>query len=62
MTEYIVLKQMGEASEAHWKVVPGTTVREAADKGGDGQYVQVPARSFKPVTAKKKQTTRIEIS
>lgn len=34
-------------------------IRAVAEKKGDGQYVAVPARSWKPVTVKVEQTTKV---
>lgn len=70
MTDYIVLKQEDLVSRGGadgpvlggWVVVEGSSLREAAVKNGEGTYVRVPARSFKPVVAKVEQATKVTLA
>jgi len=66
-TGYVVLKQEDVNAEAGigtdtWTKVEGATVKEAVEKGGEGIYVQVPKRSWKPRTAKVEQVKKVTLS
>ena len=65
MTDYIILK---ESEDGAWR--PAGTVRETssptrairvAAANENGVYVAVPARSWKPLTVKVEQTTKVTI-
>jgi hypothetical protein len=64
---YLVLRQITgldtETGETEgWVVVRDvTTVREAFEKHGEGTYVRVPKRSWKPQAAKVEQVSRVKI-
>ena len=54
---YLVLKQDGSGL---WGIAEGaSSLKEAVDKHGEGVYVQVPKRSWKPRTAKVEQVTKV---
>jgi hypothetical protein len=64
-TTYVVLKA-GEGD--HWKVIgvydnasAHAAVRDAAEEHGAGDYVAVPARSWKPVKATLEKTTVVKL-
>ncbi len=67
--EYLVLQQMDKQPEgvstgiAVYVVVPGvSTIREAFGKNGEGVYVRVPRRSWKPQTVKVEKVDRVKIT
>lgn len=64
MTEYLILKKEG----IHWAViaskVKASSGRRAIAIGpldGEGEYVAVPERSFRPLPVKTEQTTKVTI-
>jgi len=52
---YVVLRQDGQG----WFAVEGATRQEAAEINGEGVYVQIPKRSWKPATAGTKTETKV---
>lgn len=65
MTEYTLLHYNSETNS--WERIQGnvaaTSPRRAlvAGKVGEGEYVAVPARSWKPLTVTVEQTTKVTI-
>jgi hypothetical protein len=71
-TEYVVLKKTQTTADEpkRWGEVKTVTARSAveairaaipAQSGQEGTFIAVPARSFKPVTVKVEQTTRVRV-
>lgn len=65
MTKYLILtRNLGgdwtayETFEAH---SAGQAVKLAAEQEGDGTYVAIPAKSFKPVTVRTETVTRVHL-
>ncbi len=57
---YLVLAQDGSGG---WVEVPNAaTIREAFEKHGEGVYVRVPRRSWKPQTVKVEKVDRVKIT
>ena len=63
MTEYMILKKEGISWE-YISVAEASSTKRAltvATLDGDGEYVAVPKRSWKPLTVKTEQTTKVTI-
>lgn len=68
MTDYIILKQNDDALDDNrdWAQVgeaKASSARRAVASliAAEGEYVAIPARSFKPITVKVETTTKITI-
>lgn len=72
LTRYVVLKQLaadGEATVGAWDAVDTVSaasateaIRVTAETFGAGEYVAVPARSWKPRKAEIQTTPRVRLS
>jgi hypothetical protein len=68
LTDYVVLKKDGSG---FWSLVSGmdvkarsarSAIREAADRDGEGEYVAIPYRSWRPVSVKVETKTALRFS
>lgn len=66
MTEYVILQLL---DSGHWSEQgkteassPIRALRSHVRSGAEGEYVAVPSRSWKPLTVKVEQTTKVTIS
>ncbi len=67
MTEYLILRQTDADHPGEWNEFAGVVRASSARRAlavnalNEGVYVAVPARSWKPLTVKVEQTTKVTI-